>query len=247
MRKTVRTAVAPLLSEPRISASIASQFTQGDVLTVLETQGDWHRVHGVDEYIGWTHTGYLTESTGDEASWRLSLGVSIMATNGTVRALPLGARIAPRDTVHSGAWCDATDRAIKFPHTATAVAQSAETLFANASYLWGGVTPWGCDCSGFVQRIFALHGVPLPRDAWQQADRGTSTGARVTDHHAAGDLLFFSDREDARVTHVGIALTTGRMMHSALARGGVTKESLDADDAYCARLRRQCVDVRRVL
>lgn len=217
------------------------------MLTVLENQGDWVRVHGVDEYVGWTHTGYLTDTSGDEASWRVSLGASVITAEGTQRALPLGARIAPTDKIHSGAWCTATDRATQFPRDAAAIARSAETLFANASYLWGGVTPWGCDCSGFVQRIFALYGAPLPRDAWQQANCGASTDARVSDTHAAGDLLFFSDRDDARVTHVGIALTNGRMVHSALRRGGVTVESLDADDPYCARLRRQCVDVRRVL
>ena len=45
---------------------------------------------------------------------------------------------------------------------------------ASASYQWGGVTPWGADCSGMVQTVFGMHGVPLPRDARQQAELGTA-------------------------------------------------------------------------
>ena len=245
--KTVRTAVAPLLSEPRIAAPLASQLTRGEVVTVLETQGEWLRVHGEDAYVGWTHNGYLTETTGDESSWRISINASVTTRDAALLVLPLGARIAHADTIHSGEWCEAHERDTLFPAQSHAIALSASLRFAHASYAWGGVTPWGCDCSGFVQRIFRLHGVSLPRDARQQVTCGISTGTDVADHHAPGDLLFFSDRDDARVTHVGVALESDRMVHSALKRGGVRVEQLDADDDYTARLRGQCVDVRRVV
>ena len=245
--KTVRSAVAPLLSEPRIAASLASQLARGEVVTVLETQGEWLRVHGDDAYVGWTHRGYLTETTGDEASWRVSLNASVTSGDASLLALPLGARIANTDTVHRGEWFAANERNTLFPPHPSAIARSASVRFAHASYLWGGVTPWGCDCSGFVQQVFRLHSVALPRDAWQQAERGIGTNVDVSDQHAPGDLLFFSDRDDARVTHVGVALEGGRMVHSALMRGGVCIEQLDADDAYTARLRRQYVYARRVL
>ena len=247
LTKTVRSAVAPLLGEPRVAAPLTSQLLAGDVVTVIEYRGDWLHVRGPDGYDGWTHTGYLMPSTGDEATWRIALGCQIRDADGVIRTLPVGARIAPAAELLSGSAIDAVDRVARFPLDGTAIALSAETLYAGASYLWGGVSTWSCDCSGFVQRIFALHGMPLPRDARQQALVGQSVSANAADHHAPADLLFFSDRVDRRITHVGIALGTHRMVHSALMRGGIAIEQLRDHDAYVARLRAQCLDVRRVV
>ena len=66
--------------------------------------------------------------------------------------------------------------------------------------------------------------------------------------HAAGDLLFFFEREDGRVTHVGVAAGGGRMLHVALGRGGFVEEDLAGDDdPYVATLRGRFVGARRVL
>lgn len=244
---TVKSAVAPMHGEPRISSPLSSQLVAGEVVTVLEHRGDWVRVRGNDAYEGWMHSGYLMPCTGDEHSWRLSLGCVVREADGRERALPLAARIAPMAEILSGDVVDARDLSSRFPFDATAIAQTASSRFSGASYMWGGVTPWGCDCSGFTQRVFQLHGLQLPRDAWQQALHGTAVSSRAPDAHAPADLLFFSDRDDQRVTHVGVSLGDGRMAHSGLARGGVVIEQLDADDPYVARLRAQCVTVRRVL
>jgi cell wall-associated NlpC family hydrolase len=139
------------------------------------------------------------------------------------------------------------DRAARFPATAAAIAGSGATLFTGTSYLWGGVTPWGADCSGFVQAVFALHGVPLPRDAWQQALEGDAVSEDASELRPA-DLLFFTDREDRRITHVGLALGDARMAHVALGRGGFAVEQLgDAADPYVARLVGQRCAARRIV
>src|SRR5215207_2918990 len=67
-------------------------------------------------------------------------------------------------------------------------------------YRNGGSTVDGFDCSGFVQYVFAQHGVRIPRTVRKQAD----VGARVRDAEA-GDLVFFATDGDGP-THVGIAL-----------------------------------------
>ena len=245
-QKTVRAAIAPLLGDARISAPLTSQLLAGDVLAVMDVQGDWLHVRGADGYAGWTHMGYVMPTVGDEATWRIALGCQARDRHGILTALPLGARVVPGADVVSGTALDAADRSTRFPPENTAIAQSAATLYVGASYLWGGVSPWGCDCSGFVQRIFALHGRQLPRDAWQQALLGQHVSVDAAADHAPGDLLFFADREDRRITHVAIALGGHRMVHSALKRGGIAVESLLADDSYVARLRDQCVGVRRL-
>jgi cell wall-associated NlpC family hydrolase len=95
-----------------------------------------------------------------------------------------------------------------------------------------------------VQTSFALHGVQLPRDAWQQAENGRDAGSDVGEL-AAGDVLYFSDREDRRITHVGISLGERRMVHLALGRGGYAVELLsDRRDPYVQHLRERFVCAR---
>jgi cell wall-associated NlpC family hydrolase len=135
----------------------------------------------------------------------------------------------------------------RFPRDAAAICSTAVQRFAGTSYQWGGITPWGADCSGLVQTVFSLHGVQLPRDAWQQGLEGADAGDDPLALRAA-DLLFFSDREDRRVTHVGIALGDRRMVHLALGRGGYAVERLDDErDGYVKALRERFVGARRVV
>ena len=109
------------------------------------------------------------------------------------------------------------------------------------------MTPWGADCSGLVQTTFALHGVQLPRDAWQQASAGV---AGDDDLLAAreGDLLFFSDRADRHITHVAISLGNCEIVHLALGRGGFRVERLDeGEDPYVKTLVERFAWARRVI
>lgn len=253
----VSSPVAPLLGEPRISASLISQLLFGEVVSVLEPElepafeavldepTDWLRVSGPDGYEGWTHRGYLMPSTGSENNWHWSLGCVITQANGQAVSLPLGARVSPQSKVESGTVISETERALRFSASGSAIASSARDLFLGASYLWGGVTPWGVDCSGLVQRSARLHGLNLPRDAWQQAEATELVCPEFRSHNQAGDLLFFSDRADRRVTHVGISLGDDLMIHSALKRGRVLVERLSSDDPYVQQLKLQCVGVRR--
>lgn len=243
--------IAPLLGEPRISSVMTSQLAAGEVCSVHEEQGDWLRVSGSDGYCGWTHRGYLRAKRGDEASWRWSLGCVAGVSNGDRIAWPLGARLAPGLEVLAGDVVSAEERPLRFPAEPQAIAASARRFFAGTSYLWGGVTPWGADCSGLIQTVARLHGVSLPRDAWQQAETTRMLSADInfafTSRSAAADLLFFSDREDRRVTHVGMLLEEGLMLHSSLARGGAAVDKLDGSDEYLKRLRKRCTGVHRML
>jgi cell wall-associated NlpC family hydrolase len=113
--------------------------------------------------------------------------------------------------------------------------------FAGTPYQWGGVTPWGVDCSGLVQTTFLARGVPLHRDAAQQAEQGEDV---PLGEHRPGDLLFFADRGD-RITHVAFAGPSDTLIHSTLACGGVVLEPW-GPGSRAMMLRTQLVAVRRM-
>jgi cell wall-associated NlpC family hydrolase len=242
----VRSPVAPLLAEPRISSELISQRLAGHRVEVVERRAPWIRVRGQDGYAGWTHEGYLRRQARDDSgATRTSLGCAVVSADGQRRQLPLGAVLSESDRIESGAALDAASLARRFPRDGAALAESAATLFSGTPYLWGGITPWGADCSGFVQSCFALHGVALPRDARDQVERGADPRVAI-DALRPADLLFFSEREDGRVTHVGVALGAGRMAHVALGRGGFAIERLSSDEPYVATLRSRFRGARRI-
>lgn len=249
-RRVVRSPIAPLLAEPRISSERISERLAGHVLDVLERRESWLLVRGDDGYEGWTHDGYLRAATPDEsragATLRTSLGCMVRDPSGGRRHLPLGARLWHDETVESGTALEAAALAARFPRDADAIARSAVSLYPGTPYSWGGITPWGADCSGFVQTCFALHGVPLPRDAREQAEHGEMVEGGVEAARPA-DLLFFSERADGRITHVGIALVGRRMAHVALGRGGYAVDEMDSGDAYVATLRERFRAAKRIL
>jgi hypothetical protein len=247
----VRTPIAPMYAEPHVTSIQISQRLCGHEVELLDDQDDWHFVRGVDAYQGWIHRGFLATAPTASARrsavlTRISLGCITELPGGSTRALPLGARLSPAEKVRSGDVIEEPQLASRFPRVAVPITQSAQMFFEGASYLWGGITPWGADCSGFVQTIYGLHGVPLPRDAWQQSESGTDAGD--LDDLEPADLAFFTDREDQRVTHVAISLGKGRIVHLALGRGGFAVETLaNRKDPYVAKLRGRFLRARRVL
>lgn len=123
--------------------------------------------------------------------------------------------------------------------------------FLGLPYLWGGTSEKGFDCSGFVQRLFGLHGAWLPRDSDQQGACGEpidpgSDWSGVAD----GDLAFFAEAGAGRATHVGILAQGGRLLHASTGRNGVAWDALHPaaaeHDAYAARLAAMLTEVRRV-
>ena len=83
-------------------------------------------------------------------------------------------------------------------------------------YLWGGMTPKGVDCSGLVRWSYLMNGILLPRNASQIIHCGDEVSL---DKMQRGDLVFFGtpakDGKPQRVTHIGIHIGEGRIIHSS--------------------------------
>jgi hypothetical protein len=100
--------------------------------------------------------------------------------------------------------------------------QSIALGYLGHPYVWGGVGSPGVDCSGFTCRVFAEAGYAIPRVSRDQA----RTGMRVDlGRIAPGDLLFFAE-DGGPVSHVGIYLGDGEMVHASSGQGAVVVDTL---------------------
>lgn len=93
------------------------------------------------------------------------------------------------------------------------VASSMQYL--GVPYVFGGTTPSGFDCSGYVRYVFANAGIYLPRTADAQYECGYPVS---TSELVPGDLVFFSTYE-AGASHVGIYIGDGSFINASSSSG----------------------------
>jgi gamma-D-glutamyl-L-lysine dipeptidyl-peptidase len=84
--------------------------------------------------------------------------------------------------------------------------------YIHSPYQWGGKSPFGIDCSGFVQMVFKIAGYRLLRDSSQQAQQGKAV--RSIHEAEPGDLAFFANNEN-KIIHTGILLGDDRIIHAS--------------------------------
>jgi len=121
----------------------------------------------------------------------------------------------------------------------------ADEIIANAMnyigtpYAWGGMSPAGFDCSGFMIYLLRPHGITLNRRSVDMANNGTHVDRA---NIVPGDLLFFATAGGRRVSHVGMYIGGGEFIHATTWGTGVRVSDLNSD--YNTRT---FVTARRVL
>lgn len=222
-------AIVPLRLEPSDRSEMTSQLLFGEHFKVLEQTPKWSRIElAFDGYNGWIDNKQFREIT--EADYvKLTSGEIVLSgdlieyistpKNGLI-TIPLGATLS---------FLNSTINTEGFAFDGTSVSgiktkkDFIETafLYMNSPYLWGGRTPFGIDCSGFVQMVYKLNGFKLLRDASQQATQGEALS--FIEESEPGDLAFF-DNEEGRIIHVGIIMEDNYIIH---AHGQVRIDRLD--------------------
>ncbi len=235
-RKLILHNVSSLYSDPSSRSELVSQAIYGDVVAEHEVSGEFSRVVMQDGYEGWLRSqhignlpGGISRQAGDTAVICIPFAdlLSEPEPDATlVSRLTIGSHVVVLSTV--GVFAQTPFGYIPMPCLAGAptptdrqpmeLLRTAQSLIGTP-YLWGGTSAFGIDCSGFVQRIFGMYGVPLPRDAYQQAKCFAGQHISAGDTLFPGDIIFFQGREDPRgrgITHTGIVMdeSEGTFIHA---------------------------------
>jgi hypothetical protein len=223
--------VAPLRKESAHRSEMVSQLLFGEVAEVLQETALFINLRcAYDGYEGWCQRSQLIPidiADLDQEDKSLVAGWAETAMlNDSTMHLSLGTPLA---FLKKGM---VQNNKIKFSYTGPVhipgslafnetFLKQISYLYLNTGYLWGGRSVFGIDCSGFVQQVFRFFNKPLPRDAWQQAEKGEVVG--FLQEALCGDLAFF-DNEEGKITHVGMMLNTNTIIHSS---GKVRIDSID--------------------
>ncbi|RNI39923.1 hydrolase Nlp/P60 [Hanamia caeni] len=224
---------SPMRSEPSHKSEMVSQQLFGEKSFVIEKKDDWIKIQlRFDGYEGWVQQSHVVpidedifnkNDKGLTQEW-----INEVDYNGHIMYVPMGSAVSAfkngtafwrKNLVH---FKGKTWEPEEIKINAKLIKQIA-FKFLNTSYLWGGKSVFGIDCSGYTQMVYKFLNYSLPRDAWQQAEQGTAVNFLQEAH--CGDLAFF-DNEEGRITHVGILLNENEIIHSA---GKVRIDKIDTE------------------
>lgn len=189
-------------------APVIAYVSPGTVLLVTTTarqdknNADWYGIE-YDSLKGWVLGEHLSRT--DAPLTKRASAPPALPASPPVAATPPGA----------GASAASPERGL-------AVATEALRYFG-VRYVYGGATPAGWDCSGFVSYVYKQLGVSLPRTTQEQFTVGTPVSANAI---KAGDIVFFSDTAGPGISHNGLALGDGRFIHAASEASGTIISSL---------------------
>ena len=220
--------VVPCRVEPNDRSEMVTQLLFGDLVKVLNVKDKWLKIQIVsDKYQCWVdrlQVYPLTEkefSKLEKSKFELSEDILMPVTytnKNQLIPIVLGSRIYHLNKEKSLSSINEFKYEIN-GHTRSMPKKVDRNkliedsfLYLNSPYLWGGKSPLGIDCSGFVQMVYALNGVSLPRDAYQQAELGQALS--FIEEAEEGDLAFF-DNADGKIVHVGIILKDHRIIHAS--------------------------------
>lgn len=224
----------PVRHEPSEKSEMTTQILFGETYEVMGKADKWLRIKtDFDSYEGWIdaklHVSLLdseVESWIEAPKW-VAPGPFVKIVRDTHTApfiIPGGSSIWFNGSDLSSFVIGNNEYYLTSNYSPSKRPGSIEEIamtFFQAPYLWGGRSFYGLDCSGFTQIVNKIYGRTIPRDASQQVELGETIN--FVEEAKAGDLAFF-DNSEGRVTHVGICLGGGEIIHSS---GSVRIDKLD--------------------
>ena len=255
MRYFTKVSFANVYRKPSFHSEVDTQTFLWEGLETQEKLDSFWRVRTQDGYEGWVNEHQITYAKPPQADWQtVSVPIGYIYGEPNKNAAPImGVSAGTTLPVikEEGDWAQIVlpderkgwvERRILQALPALTPDQLVEKAkeFLGTTYIWGGKTAFGLDCSGFVQLLFKLFGKPLRRDAWMQFEDAQPVSKDPLQARK-GDLYFFAENGN-KITHVGLALGQGKMIH---ARGQIKINSLvEGADDFDPNLLKDFVEVR---
>lgn len=191
--------VSQVRHKAKDSATVIGCLENGTKLTVLGTSKGYYKIKCFEM------TGYIIKEqvVRDEEG---NYFVRCLASSNETKVLPAATAedaLSVRTTIRSYA-----------------------SKFLGVRYVWGGTTPKGFDCSGFVKYVFNHSGYKLNRNCTNQLKNGVII---AKEDLQCGDLIFFKNTSHSGgfSSHIGIYIGNGQMIHCG--SKGVAIVSFDKD------------------
>ncbi|MBP8959962.1 MAG: C40 family peptidase [Bacteroidales bacterium] len=210
----------PLRLMPSHKSEMVSQILFGERYTVIDQAVNWMKIElEFDGYKGWIdkdHVQFLPHNE-KRHNYTINRALTCIRPDNTKLAIEPGSEVYDPD-FSAGIFYAGNDvyKADKeFSESYISLNESlcdTALRFINSPYLWGGRIPTGIDCSGFTQLVYKIHGIALPRDSFQQAEKGVTV--ELIKDSRPGDLVFF-DNDRGQITHVGMILEEGVVIHAS--------------------------------
>ena len=267
----VKVSVANIHAQSVFQAELVNQTLMGNIVSILDKRDDFYLIQNWDGYIGWVNKHEITVGNAEMAEqWQKSEKIIVIENYGLVYSEP----DINSQTVSDLVPCILLKKVgqhtdyikIEMPDNQEGYVKKELLLaeeeyrrikiskekmvkqaqkFLGIPYLWGGNSSKGFDCSGFVQTVFRLFNVELPRDSGPMSREGKNIPlVKNFDKYEIGDLMFFG-KTATRINHVAIYIGDGLYIHS---RGKVGINSLDPNHSlYEDYLRSLFVKVQRVI
>jgi cell wall-associated NlpC family hydrolase len=243
----VELSLIPCRKEPAHRSEMVNQLLFGESFTVLDENEHWYYVCAdFDGYQSWVEKKQIvltdiSETNGIRQSTLLQTLTHQNTTIKTLRGSVLYNFSKSRTLSNFGKVWKIHEQTEYMAGERNIITTALSYL--NTPYLWGGKTPWGIDCSGFTQMVFALNNYKLKRDAYQQAVQGREVELKDI---LPCDLAFFKNEQGA-ITHVGIILHDNNIIHAS---GKVRIDKIDENGIFNVEINaytHQLAFIRRVI
>lgn len=221
--------VAALRAGPSHQSEMISQLLYGETLDILEADAKFIKIKmHFDGFEGWVDVQQIGKISNEYFDYRKTAFVdnsyeTYTTSQGKI-LLSIGSEVN-------------SDNESKKILTSESIAHHAQQ-FLNVPFLANGRSFFGVDCSGFVQLIYKVHDIALPRKASEQAEIGEVLS--FVEESKPGDLVFF-DNEEGTIDHVGMVLNNHEVIHCF---GKVRIDSIDSTGIFNQDLKKHTHQLR---
>jgi len=241
----VKDGVAVNVRTEQVDGQVQNVAYSGDNFKVLGKQGDWLKVEN-GSLEGWMSAKYLDlkecdgyveasklnfraeEGTDSDVHEVLDYGtaVTVLEDNGD------WLKIKQKKKKNSGSNSsgeESNDSSSDVPASSSSSVQSVLNLAYSKQglpYVWGAEGPNSFDCSGFTKYVFKNSvGVSIPRTSKEQANFGQTVSKS---NLQPGDMVFFTTDGSGQVSHVGIYVGGGSMIHAPSSGKNIKVTSIES-------------------